>query len=1097
MWFKKYIQTDLSTLQRGKPSAGRIESGSNSSESATSNPEPNPETLVTSNLATISALQALLPTYKTSPSSYWKSVRLSKRVLLNSQVSEIVGIVDPRPHATVQIGDQYVKGLLDSGASVSCLGLNGIEFARSLDVKVKSVNSAIKTADGSDQKVHGFVEVPITYNTKTVLVRLYIVPSLSQNLYLGIDFWIAFGIMPKLISELDNGMAAGIDDNKHSLSPVQSQLLQTAIDLLPSCEKEGLGKTSFLRHTINTGDAQPIKQRHYPVSPAVQAEMYAELDRMLSLGVIEPSQSPWNSPIVMVRKHCGKARLCLDSRAVNNVSVKDAYPLPIIDGILSRLGDTFYISSIDLKDAFWQIELDQTSREKTAFTVPGRSLYQFVRMPFGLCNAAQTMCRLMDKVIGSDLRESVFVYIDDLLIVSGDFDSHVNRIREVAKRLRIANLTINVSKSKFAMREIKYLGYIVGNGCLKTDPEKIKAIAEFPQPATIRQLRRFLGLTGWYQRFISNYSAISAPLSDIKGKPEKFKWNAEAQRAFEALKHCLTSAPVLTHPNFSKPFLVQCDASLTGVGSVLCQLGEDGQEHPIAFMSKKLNAAQRNYSVTELECYAAVLSVKKFRPYIEGMKFTIITDHASLKWLMGQKDLGGRLARWSLKLQAFDFSIEHRKGSAHVVPDTLSRVYMEELSVPNEFSAVIDFKSPFFLSDVYVALKDEILKEKERLPDLDVREEHIFIRTETAECDIPWKLWVPEGLTYQLIQSAHDPPLSAHSGIAKTLEKLKRTFYWPNMARQVRDYIGSCDICKETKAQNSMLRPPMGNQILVDQPWQRLYIDLLGPYPRSKHGNTTILIILDQFSKFVVLKPLRKASAKAMVEFLESEIFHLFGVPESVLSDNGVQFRSHEFKKLFTRYGVSHIMTATHAPQVNASERVNRTLLASIRAYIGKNHCDWDNKISAIASALRNNVHSSTGFSPHYLVFGHHPIHHGSSYPLLRKLGSLGDPFIEILPPVDHRNRLKDQVRDNLRQAHERHEHVYNKRSRNVDFKPGQEVFRRNFAKSDFAKNFNAKLAKKFLKCRVLRKVGTALYELEDMNGERIPHRYHAKDLKQ
>lgn len=1005
--------------------------------------------------------------------------------------------MDPRPHATVQIGEHYVKGLLDSGASVSCLGFNGIEFAQNLNVKVKPVDSSIKTADGSDQKVHGFVEVPVTYNSKTILVRLYIVPSLSQQLYLGIDFWIAFGLLPKLVNEIVNSRTGGIDDNKHPLSPEQSQLLQEAIDLLPSCEKQGLGKTSFLSHTINTGDVQPIKQRHYPVSPAVQAEMYAELDRMLSLGVIEPSQSPWNSPIVMVRKHCGKARLCLDSRAVNNVSVKDAYPLPIIDGILSRLGDTFFISSIDLKDAFWQIELDQTSREKTAFTVPGRSLYQFVRMPFGLCNAAQTMCRLMDKVIGPELRESVFVYIDDLLIVSADFESHVNRIREVAKRLRTANLTINVSKSKFAMREIKYLGYIVGNGCLKTDPEKIRAISEFPQPATIRQLRRFLGLTGWYQRFISNYSAVSAPLSDIKGKPEKFKWSAKAQEAFEALKHCLTSAPVLTHPDFSKPFLVQCDASLTGVGSVLCQVGEDGQEHPIAFMSKKLNAAQRNYSVTELECYAAVLSVKKFRPYIEGMKFTIITDHASLKWLMGQKDLGGRLARWSLKLQAFDFSIEHRKGSAHVVPDTLSRAYMEELSVGNDLSATIDLKSPFFLSDVYVALKDEILKEKEKFPALDVREEHIFIRTETAECDNPWKLWVPLGLTEQLIKSAHDPPLSAHGGIAKTLERLKRSFYWPGMARQVRDYIRSCDICKETKAANTILRPPMGKQILVDQPWQRLYIDFLGPYPRSKRGNTTVLILLDQFSKFVVLKPVRKATAQEFVKFLETDIFHLFGVPESILSDNGSQFRSHLLKNLFTRYGVNHIMTGLYSPQANASERVNRTLLASIRAYIGKDHRDWDNEISAIASALRNNVHSSTGYSPHVLVFGRHPVHHGSSYSLLRKLGSLGEPFIEILPPDEHRNLLNDRVRRNLQQAHELHERVYNKRTRHVSFKPGQEVFRRNFAQSNFEKNFNAKLAKKFLKCRILRKVGTALYELEDMNGERIPHRYHAKDLKQ
>lgn len=1018
-------------------------------------------------------------------------------MLSNSQIAEVSSSADPRPHATVLIGERSIRGLLDSGASISCLGLNGADFVQSLDIKLKPIASSIKTADGSDQQILGFIEVPITYNSKTVLIRLYVVPSLRQPLYLGIDFWYAFGIMPKLVSEIDSTKISVQNTNVHSLSPEQSKSLQEVISLLPSCETEGLGKTSFLQHVINTGGAQPIKQRHYPVSPAVQTEMYAELDRMLSLGVIEPSHSPWNSPIVMVRKHCGKARLCLDSRAVNGVSVKDAYPLPNIDGILSRLGDTFYISSIDLKDAFWQIELDQSSREKTAFTVPGRSLYHFVRMPFGLCNAAQTMCRLMDKVIGHDLRESVFVYIDDLLIVSADFESHITRLREVAKRLRAANLTINVTKSKFAMKEIKYLGYIIGNGCLKTDPDKIKAISDFPQPVTIRQLRRFLGLTGWYQRFINNYSAISSPLTDIKGKPEKFKWSSEAQSSFEALKYCLTSAPVLTHPNFAKPFLIQCDASQTGVGSVLCQVGEDGQEHPIAFMSKKLNSAQKNYSVTELECYSAVLSVKKFRPYVEGMQFTIVTDHASLKWLMGQKDLGGRLARWSLKLQAYNFAIEHRKGSEHVVPDTLSRVYMEELSAPNELSTSIDLGSPSFLSDEYVERKNVIVTNKERLPNLEVQDALIFIRIDKAESDSPWKLWVPTELTDQLVKNAHDPPLSAHCGSAKTIEKIKRMFFWPGMTKQVVEYVRSCDTCKETKASNVILRPPMGKQIIVDQPWQRLYIDLLGPYPRSKLGKTFALIVLDKFSKFMLLKTLRNATALEIARYVETEVFHLFGVPESVTADNGSQFRANEFKNLLDRYGVSNISTANHSPQANASERVNRSILASVRAYVGNDHRNWDAKLTFIANALRNNVHSSTGFSPHFLVFNHHLVQHGSTYNLMRKLGSLRDPNIEILAPMEHRDLHHDRVRENLRKAHELHERTYNRRVRVVNFKPGQEVFRRNFVQSNFEKNINAKLAKKFLKCRVVRKVGTALYELEDLNGVPIPLRYHAQDLKQ
>lgn len=348
-----------------------------------------------------------------------------------------------------------------------------------------------------------------------------------------------------------------------------------------------------------------------------------------------------------------------------------------------------------------------------------------------------------------------------------------------------------------------------------------------------------------------------------------------------------------------------------------------------------------------------------------------------------------------------------------------------------------------------------------------------------------------------MIESAHNPSLASHSGIGKTLEKIKRSYYWPKMGTQVAEYVTKCSICKETKAPNVTLRPPMGKQIGVDRPWQRLYVDLLGPYPRSKAGNTFIFIVVDQYSRFVLLKPLRKASAAEVVRFLEQEVFHVFGVPESVWSDNGVQFVSKEFKNLTDRYGVTHIRTATHSPQSNASERVNRSLLAAIRAYIPEDQQTWDSEISAIGSALRNNVHESTGYSPHYLVFGQNFINHGSCFRLLRELDSLPETEVEVLAPPDFRQIVDDQVRQNLKKAYLRHEDAYNKRSRDVTFAIGQEVYRRNFQLSNFSKGQNAKLGKQWLKSRVVRKIGEAMYELEDMHGQKIKLPYHAKDIKQ
>lgn len=274
-------------------------------------------------------------------------------------------------------------------------------------------------------------------------------------------------------------------------------------------------------------------------------------------------------------------------------------------------------------------------------------------------------------------------------------------------------------------------------------------------------------------------------------------------------------------------------------------------------------------------------------------------------------------------------------------------------------------------------------------------------------------------------------------------------------------------------------------------------MDLLGPYPRSSSGNTSILIVVDQFSKFVLLKPLRKASAAEVVRFLEQDVFHVFGVPESMWSDNGVQFVSRDFKRLTDQYGITHIRTASHSPQSNASERVNRSLLAAIRSYISEDQQTWDVEISAIGSALRNNVHEATGYSPHYLVFGQQFVNHGSCYRLLRELNSLPEHDVEVLAPPDFKQLINDRVKKNLQSAYLRHEKAYNSRSRDVTFTVGQEVFRRNFQLSNFSKAQNAKLGKQWLKCRVLRRLGQSMYELEDMSGQKLKLPYHAKDIKQ
>ena len=338
---------------------------------------------------------------------------------------------DERPFANIKILGTNLYGLLDSGASVSVLGKNSLHFIKQHNITLRPFRSCISTADGSKNTVLGHCKLPVLYKGVTKYIDFYIVPSLTQEAYLGLDFWRNFAIAPNLIpvlESLDIESSKNKDICFHNLSPEQKLQLESTVTLFPSFENLGLGSTNILQHHIDTGDSAPIKCKHYPLSPPRQAEVYQELDRLLEMGVIEESNSPWCFPVVNVRKP-GKVRLCLDSRKLNIVTKKDSYPLPHINGLLSRLKDTHFISGIDLKDAFFQIQLTESSKEKTAFAVPGRPLYQYRVMPFGLCNGPQSMSRLMDKTIPSRLRENVFIYLDDLLVCSNTFEEHLDILK--------------------------------------------------------------------------------------------------------------------------------------------------------------------------------------------------------------------------------------------------------------------------------------------------------------------------------------------------------------------------------------------------------------------------------------------------------------------------------------------------------------------------------------------------------------------------------------------------------------------------------------------------------------------------------------------
>ena len=462
------------------------------------------------------------------------------------------------------------------------------------------------------------------------------------------------------------------------LSPQSRKQLEDLLKLYPKLLEEKPGRTGLIEHTIPLNNSRPIRQSPYRIPAAYRDEVEKELTEMLEHGMIEPTVSPWASPMVVVRKKDGTARICVDYRRLNSVTDMDAYPLPRIEDILDSIGRAKFITTLYLAKGYWQVPVSPGDRAKTAFVSP-LGLYQFTTMPFGLCGAPSTFQRLMDDVLRGQ-QSFARAYLDDIVIFSCDWEEHLAHLRAVFEELREAGLTIKLRKCQFAMEECSYLGHKIGGGVVQPEQNKVEAIRQYPRPLTKKNVRAFLGLAGYYRRFISRFAELARPLTDLtrKQQPDPVQWTPACEEAFIALKKALEDPPVLHNPDFNQPFILQTDASDLAVGAVLSQKGADGLEHPVSYFSRKLLPRETRYATVEKECLAVKLSIERFCIYLTGRRFTVQTDHSALRWLDRMKDQNARLTRWSLALQPYQFDIQHRAGRKNVNADSLSRIAVDQ-----------------------------------------------------------------------------------------------------------------------------------------------------------------------------------------------------------------------------------------------------------------------------------------------------------------------------------------------------------------------------------------------------------------------------------
>lgn len=742
-----------------------------------------------------------------------------------------------------------------------------------------------------------------------------------------------------------------------------------------------LGQATAVQHRIHTGDANPVRRRPYRVSMTERQTIQAEVDKMLRKDIIEPSTSPWASPVILVRKKDGTWRFCVDYRHLNKVTTKDVYPLPRIDDALDCLHGAKYFSSIDLRTGYWQIAVDELDREKTAFVTPD-GLYQFKVMPFGLCNAPATFERMMDSLLHGFKWSTCLCYLDDVIVFSPTFESHLERLAAILDVFRRAGLQLNSKKCRFGRREITVLGHLVDAAGVRPDPDKVRAVKDFPQPRSPKDVRSFIGLCSYFRRFIRNFATIAQPLTDLLRKNATFSWGSEQREALKTLTNLLTASPILGHFDPAAPTEVRTDASGHGIGAVLAQRQASG-DRVIAYASRLLSSSERNYAITERECLALVWAVGKFRPYLYGRPFTVVTDHHALCWLSSLKDPTGRLGRWALTLQEYCFTVSYKSGRTHRDADCLSRHPVDPpgSSAHDSDACVLAISDLIHIGDeqrrdeTIRAIIDN-LRSSAHDPSLQayLLQDGVLYRRNFRPDGPALLLVVPEHLRRSVLHQLHDAPTAGHLGLTRTYDRVRRRFFWPSLYRSVRRYVSSCDACQRRKKLTTAPAGPLQPLDVPSEPFYRVGMDLLGPFPFSTSGNKWIAVATDYATRFAITRALPTSCATDVADFLLHDVILHHGAPRQLLTDRGRYFLSKVIADLLRLSSTTHKLTTSYHPQTNGlTERFNRTLTDMLSMYVSADHKDWDLTLPYVTFAYNSSRHDTAGFSPFYLLYGREP----------------------------------------------------------------------------------------------------------------------------